>query len=88
MKESNSTCYKKTVTVTYFKMNVPSSSHMGGVWERQIRSVRNVLAYLLYKHGTQLDDERLRTFLCESAAIVNSRLLTVENVNDPCLLPL
>ncbi|MCG7878636.1 MAG: hypothetical protein N0C90_20255, partial [Candidatus Thiodiazotropha endolucinida] len=66
-----------------FKMNVPSSSHMGGVWERQIRSVRNVLATLLYKHGTQLDDESLRTFLCESAAIVNSRPLTVDNVNDP-----
>lgn len=66
-----------------FKLNVPSSSHMGGVWERQIRSVRNVLATLLYKHGTQLDDESLRTFLCESAAIVNSRPLTVDNVNDP-----
>ena len=66
-----------------FKMNVPSSSHMGGVWERQIRSVRNVLATLLYKQGTQLDDESLRTFLCESAAIVNSRPLTVDNVNDP-----
>ena len=26
-----------------FKMNVPSASHMGGVWERQIRSARNVL---------------------------------------------
>lgn len=24
-----------------FNMNVPSASHMGGVWERQIRSVRN-----------------------------------------------
>ena len=66
-----------------FKMNVPSASHMGGVWERQIRSVRNVLATLLYKHGTQLDDESLKTFLCESAAIVNSRPLTVDNVNDP-----
>jgi hypothetical protein len=26
-----------------FLMNVPSSSHMGGVWERQIRTARNVL---------------------------------------------
>ena len=56
---------------------------MGGVWERQIRFVRNVLASLLYKHGTQLDDGILKTFLCEYAAIVNSRPLTVENVNDP-----
>jgi len=22
-----------------FKMNVPSASHMGGIWERQIRTV-------------------------------------------------
>ena len=66
-----------------FKMNVPSASHMGGVWERQIRSVRNVLVTLLHKHGQQLDDESLRTFLIESAAIVNSRPLTVENINDP-----
>lgn len=66
-----------------FKMNVPHASHMGGVWERQIRSVRNVIASLLYKHGTQLNDESLRTFLYESAAIVNSRPLTVDNINDP-----
>ena len=39
-----------------FKPNVPHASHKGGVWERQIRSVRNVLASLLESHGTQLDD--------------------------------
>ena len=66
-----------------FKMNVPSASHMGGVWEHPIRSVRNVLVTLLHKHGQQLDDESLRTFLIESAAIVNIRPLTVENINDP-----
>ncbi|CAG2223319.1 unnamed protein product [Mytilus edulis] len=38
-----------------FKMNVPSASHMGGVWERQIRSVRNVLASLMHQSGTQLN---------------------------------
>lgn len=27
-----------------FQFNPPSSSHMGGVWERQIRTVRNVLS--------------------------------------------
>ncbi|XP_060081073.1 uncharacterized protein LOC132560424 [Ylistrum balloti] len=48
-----------------FKMNVPSASHMGGVWERQIRSVRNVLASLMHQSSSQLDDETLRIFLCE-----------------------
>ena len=40
-----------------FKMNVPNASHMGGVWERQIRTVRNVMSVLLDQHGNQLDDE-------------------------------
>ena len=40
-----------------FKMNVPNASHMGGVWERQIRTVRSVLSPLLENHGSQLDDE-------------------------------
>ena len=66
-----------------FKMNPPSASHQGGVWERQIRSVRNVLAYLLHANGSQLDDESLRTFLHEAAAVVNCRPLTVECLNDP-----
>ena len=67
-------------------MNVPSASHMGGIWERQIRSVRNVLSSLLFHHGLQLDDESLRTFMCETAAIVNSRPLSVQDLNDPMSL--
>ena len=47
-----------------FKPNVPSASHMGGVWERQIRTVRNVLTKLLQQQGHQLDDESLRTVIC------------------------
>ena len=64
-------------------MNVPSASHFGGVWERQIRTVRGVMSALLEKNGSQLDDEALRTFLCEVEAIINSRPLTVDNLNDP-----
>ena len=69
-----------------FRMNVPSSSHMGGVWERQVRSVRNVLNAILEKNGSQLNDEALRTFLCEAEATVNSRPLTVDTLNDPLSL--
>jgi hypothetical protein len=29
---------KQQCDVIDFKMNVPGSSHMGGVWERQIRT--------------------------------------------------
>ena len=66
-----------------FKMNVPSASHMGGVWERQIRTVRNVLSSLLQHNSEQLDDESLRTLMCEAEAIVNSRPLTVNQITDP-----
>eukprot|EP00794_Sanderia_malayensis_P019357 gene19357-21277_t len=66
-----------------WKKNVPAASHMGGVWERQIRSVRAILSSLLKNHGHSLDDESLRTLLTESEAIVNSRPLTVETLSDP-----
>ena len=66
-----------------FKMNPPSASHMGGVWERQIRSVRAILCALLQSSGQQLDDELLRTFMCEAEAIVNSRPLTTDGLTTP-----
>ena len=66
-----------------FRMNPPSASHMSGVWERLIRSVRSILANLLFQHGSQLDDESLRTYMVEVAAIVNGRPLTLENFSDP-----
>ncbi len=66
-----------------FEMNVPKSSHMGGVWERQIRTARNVLNGILLQHGAQLNEESLRTFLCETEAIINSRPLTVNNLSSP-----
>ena len=56
---------------------------MGGAWERQIRTVRNVLAMLLTQHAAQLDDETLRTFMVEAEAIVNCRPLTVDTINSP-----
>ena len=65
-----------------FKMNVPHANHMGGVWERQIRTVRSVLASLLERHGSQLDDESLRTFMVEAEAIVNCRPLTVDSISS------
>ncbi len=77
---------KENCDLIEFNMNVPSASHMGGAWERQIRTVRNILASLMSKAGTQLDDESLRTFMNEAMAIVNSRPLTLDNINDPTSL--
>ena len=55
---------------------------MGGVWERQIQTVRRVMEPLLKSVGGQLDDEALRTFLTEAEAIINSRPLTTQNLSD------
>ena len=40
-------------------MNPPAASHMGGIWERRIKTVRGVLAGILEESGSQLDDESL-----------------------------
>ena len=66
-----------------FIMNTPSSSHMGGVWERQIRTIRSVLTSTLDQSDGRLDTASLRTFLYEVMAILNSRPLTTEYLNDP-----
>ena len=66
-----------------FNFNVPASSHMGGVWERLIRTVRSVLSILLQEQGSQLDNEALRTLMTEVENVINSRPLTVENLSEP-----
>lgn len=66
-----------------FLMNPPAASHMGGVWERQIRTIRSVLSAILDQSAQRLDSTSLRTFLYEVMAIVNSRPLTTEYLNDP-----
>ena len=40
-----------------FNFNVPHASHMGGTWERMVRSVRSALVAILTQHGGILDDE-------------------------------
>ena len=71
-----------------FERNPPLSSHMGGVWERQIRSVRSILASLLRTHAARLNGESLRTLFVEVEAIINSRPLTVETLSDESVEPL
>ena len=68
-----------------WKFNPPAASHMGGVWERQIRTARKILDTLMREHGSRLDDESLRTLMCEVESIINSRPLTVtsSDCKDP-----
>ena len=62
--------------------NPPGVSHMGGVWERQIRSAKIILEGLLKTHSHSLNDESLRTLMAEVELIINSRPLTVETISD------
>ncbi|XP_041865807.1 uncharacterized protein LOC121655304 [Melanotaenia boesemani] len=66
-----------------FIFNAPSASHAGGVWERQIRTIRNVLNATAAQCPGRLDDASLRTLFYEAMAIVNSRPLTVDGISDP-----
>ena len=53
----------------------PHASNFGGMFERQIRSIRSVLDAVLTTTNVTLTHEILTTFLCEAAAIINSRPL-------------
>ena len=65
-----------------WKRNPPLASHMGGVWERQIQSARNILSSLMKTKGASLDEESLNTLFVEVEVIVHSRALLVETIND------
>lgn len=75
--------YGLLIKVGLFLMNTPASSHMGGVWERQIRTIRGILKSILDESDKQLDISSLRTFLYEVMAVINSRPLTTDQLCDP-----
>ena len=61
---------------------------MGGLWERQIKTTRKVLAGLMEEYGHCLDEESFRTLICEVEAIINSRPLTTVSGEPNDLEPL
>ncbi|RUS72387.1 hypothetical protein EGW08_019847 [Elysia chlorotica] len=67
----------------HFTFNVPHASHAGGVWERQIRSIRSILNTTLLLSSNRLDDSSLRTLFYETMAIVNCRPITAIQQGDP-----
>ena len=75
--------HQKNIT---WKFNPPAASHMGGAWERTIRSIRKILRALL---GQQLvSDEMLRTLTSEVEGILNGRPLTPVSRDPKDLDPL
>ncbi|XP_014676130.1 PREDICTED: uncharacterized protein LOC106816087 [Priapulus caudatus] len=54
--------------------NPPTASHMGGVWEIKIRTIRSILNSLLDQQP--LNDEGLVTLMCIVEGIMNGRPIT------------
>ena len=65
-----------------WKFNPPRAAHFGGVFERMVRAMKQVLQTTLYR--ADLTEEELNTALVQAEGLLNSRPLTVmsSDVND------
>ncbi|XP_055645639.1 uncharacterized protein LOC129782532 [Toxorhynchites rutilus septentrionalis] len=63
-----------TNAATQWKLNPPYAPHMGGIWERLVRSVKAALAAM--EMSKNPDEETLITALAEAESLINSRPLT------------
>ncbi|XP_036317497.1 uncharacterized protein LOC118732476 [Rhagoletis pomonella] len=71
-----------------WRFNPPGAPHMGGSWERLVRSVKTVLHKMCPTERFQ--DESLRSALCEVEFILNARPLTfvsLDSGDDDALTP-
>ena len=60
--------------------NPPTASHMGGTWERMIRSVRKILNAVLKEQN--LAEESLVTLMCEVEAILTPLMKISDDPSD------
>ena len=80
IQQLNQISLKPDEVVTEWIFNPPAAPHMGGAWERMVRSVKNVLKRLM--NNQKLRVETFRSFLLEAMNIINSRPLTYK-ATDP-----
>ncbi|XP_058449314.1 uncharacterized protein LOC131429280 [Malaya genurostris] len=74
---------------TKWKFIPPATPHMGGAWERLVRSVKTAIGSSL-DHPRKPSDETLETIIYEAEALVNSRPLTyipLEHADQESLTP-
>lgn len=74
---------------TSWRFNPPYAPHMGGAWERLVRSVKTAMI-TINEHIHRPSDEVLETVILEAEAIVNSRPLTyvpLDSSSDEALTP-
>ncbi|XP_062713670.1 uncharacterized protein LOC134290528 [Aedes albopictus] len=80
---------KFTTSRCTWKFIPPSTPHMGGVWERLVRSVKVAVGAVL-ESSRKPDDETLETILIEAEGMINSRPLTyvpLESADQEALTP-
>ncbi|XP_020604505.1 uncharacterized protein LOC110043393 [Orbicella faveolata] len=72
-----------------WEFNPPHASHFGGVWEKQIGTIRRGLDAMFAELGkTQLTHELLVTLMAEVVAIVNARPISALPSDNDDLQPL
>lgn len=78
-----------TNSTTRWMFNPPGAPHMGGVWERMVRSVKAAIGTIL-EAQRRPNDEVLETVIIEAEAMINSRPLTyipLESAEQEALTP-
>ncbi|XP_062534396.1 uncharacterized protein LOC134203562 [Armigeres subalbatus] len=76
IRKINETCASTfTNALTQWHFNVPAAPHMGGPWERMVRSVK-VAMQAISNSPRHPSDEVMETIMLEAKGIVNSRPLT------------
>ncbi|XP_062542455.1 uncharacterized protein LOC134210422 [Armigeres subalbatus] len=77
-----------TNTTTRWVFNLPAAPHIGGSWERFVRSVKTAMAAI--KTTEIPKEEALATFVVEAESVANSRTLTfipLESEQQEALTP-
>ncbi|XP_062533380.1 uncharacterized protein LOC134202389 [Armigeres subalbatus] len=80
---------KFTTAQTSWKFIPPATPHMGGVWERLVRSVKTAIG-VITEGPRRPDDETLETILLDAERMINSRPLTyvpIESADQEALTP-
>lgn len=78
-----------TTSDTEWSFIPPASPHMGGAWERMVRSVKSIISST-FPFKTTPNDETLLSVLLEAENIINSRPLTyvpLDNETDEAITP-
>ncbi|XP_055644930.1 uncharacterized protein LOC129780567 [Toxorhynchites rutilus septentrionalis] len=78
-----------TNTTTRWSFNPPGAPHMGGAWERMVRSVKTAIGAIL-ETQRRPDDEVFMTVMIEAEAMINTRPLTyipLESADHEALTP-